>query len=166
MKNNKGFTLIELLVVVAIIGILAAVGVVAYNGYTKIAKIKATQANHKTAVKFINSQLVQCEILGPSGYLSLQNEPSDNLLTRQISCKKGNVNTANLASTIRVHLNNQGLKNPYNTSETAFADDYEKVGRTLVGTRGGSITLITLYVDSSGAQQRIEEGWILDTRQQ
>ena len=28
MKNNKGFTLIELLVVVAIIGILAAVGVV------------------------------------------------------------------------------------------------------------------------------------------
>ena len=37
-KNNKGFTLIELLVVVAIIGILAAVGVVAYSGYTSSAK--------------------------------------------------------------------------------------------------------------------------------
>ena len=46
MKKN-GFTLIELLVVVAIIGILAAVGVVAYNGYTSAAKKSVAKTNQK-----------------------------------------------------------------------------------------------------------------------
>ena len=44
--NKNGFTLIELLVVVAIIGIFAAVGVVAYSGYTKGAKKNAAKSVH------------------------------------------------------------------------------------------------------------------------
>ena len=61
MKNkNKGFTLIELLVVVAIIGILAAVGTVAYTGYTAGAKKSTTKANHASAVKFIAAEDMKC----------------------------------------------------------------------------------------------------------
>ena len=56
-KKNKAFTLIELLVVVAIIGILAAVGVVAYNGYTKSAKISVVKTNHNTVKNYIINEI-------------------------------------------------------------------------------------------------------------
>ena len=62
MMEKDGFTLIELLVVVAIIGILAAVGTVAYNGYTMSAKISATKGNHTTLTKMIGAKSVQCNM--------------------------------------------------------------------------------------------------------
>ena len=66
-KNIKGFTLIELLVVVAIIGILAAVGVVAYSGYTSSAKKNAVKTMHAQSVKFISAELQKCSLEGTSG---------------------------------------------------------------------------------------------------
>ena len=60
--NKKGFTLIELLVVVAIIGILAAVGVVAYNGYTTSAKKNATKSNLNSVYKYLSGEIMKCEL--------------------------------------------------------------------------------------------------------
>ena len=61
-KNKKGFTLIELLVVVAIIGALAAVGVVAYNGYIGAARENSTKSIHNSVTKYIANERGKCAL--------------------------------------------------------------------------------------------------------
>ena len=60
IKKNKAFTLIELLVVVAIIGILAAVGVTTFGGFQDKAKASSTKAIHKGVQKKLAAELVKC----------------------------------------------------------------------------------------------------------
>tara|TARA_B100000123_G_C25705294_1_gene417282 strand:+ start:123 stop:731 length:609 start_codon:yes stop_codon:yes gene_type:complete len=113
MKNNKGFTLIELLVVVAIIGILAAVGVVAYNGYTNSAKINAAKSNHNAAVKYIAAEVQKCNV------------GEDSAFGGTIDCETFNAATAAARATsvanAAVSEMNKSFKNPHTPSKSALA---------------------------------------------
>ena len=50
-SNQKGFTIVELLIVIVVIGILAAITIVAYNSIQNRGKIASAQAAANTVIK-------------------------------------------------------------------------------------------------------------------
>ena len=113
MKKN-GFTLIELLVVVAIIGILAAVGIVAYSGYTSSAKKNTIKSRHDTIVKFFKAEFEKCNI-NEEVYLANVNEDQCYRITDPT---KRNLRL--LRNIIILHINDtMEWKNVYDRDEDA-----------------------------------------------
>ena len=113
MKKN-GFTLIELLVVVAIIGILAAVGIVAYSGYTTSAKKNTIKSRHDTIVKFFKAEFEKCNI-NEEVYLANVNEDQCYRITDPT---KRNLRL--LRNIIILHINDtMDWKNVYDREEDA-----------------------------------------------
>ncbi len=120
--NKKGFTLIELLVVVAIIGILAAVGIPMYQGYQATAKFNAVKATHKQAVTFISSEVTKCGI-GKRMDLKIDDNSYDEVSTLKCKDIKWRRDASNLAGMFVTHFNAEGWKNPMSVDEDQVKPD-------------------------------------------
>jgi len=112
LEKNKAFTLIELLVVVAIIGILAAVGVVSFSGFTNAAKKNVAIANYNSMVKWITMQSGFCEI--DSNYnVAVLTWPDCKTKTNS-SCKWMSSNLQYAVEHLDWEFACLGIQNPYN----------------------------------------------------
>ena len=113
--KNKAFTLIELLVVVAIIGILAAVGVVAYNGYTSSAKKNVTKANSDLIFKYVKTETFKCELDSSSGIMDFNG-------TSLLSCSDLAYPGASVAKVVQAikKILDEKVKNSYDSSRSAI----------------------------------------------
>ena len=143
-KKQKGFTLIELLVVVAIIGILAAVGVVAYSGYTEGAKKSASKSNHAAVVKFVASELKKCVINGDNTKLMMESETAGH------TCGARSTPATVLAA---IAEGTSDYKNPHSTGKKAVntgTADTSVGGQTNVAVTSSLVTISTCFAKGSG----------------
>jgi type IV pilus assembly protein PilA len=143
--NKKGFTLIELLIVVAIIGVLAAVGIPAYQGYILDAKVKSSIENHARIKSFMAASLTQCatgKIVKLPGYTN-------------VDCRNRSYNSSNWRNWFIGYFSSAGFKNPHSTAQRAVESCSTSIkGRTCLQASGSNIYVRTYPGDPNNSNSR------------
>ena len=140
---QKGFSLVELLVVVAIIGVLAGVGIVGYQGYTDSAKERVAYANYNSVKRFIDTELVLL---------------NNNIQTTSASIRTFN---ANCAGTTALYINSprsaahdlenflRGIQSYFETTSgygSAFKNPYDSLAQVQYGIAADAVTRGTINI--------------------
>ena len=149
LKIN-GFTLIELLIVVAIIGILAGVGVPMYNGYIAQTKRNATIDSHKNIVNFANLKTFECKAGGIVKFQKLAGTPYAS--RAKVDCSKQTTNAGQWRIIILHWGEYAGFYSPYDKTKRISISD-KSLGVTHLGLNGPNITFTTRYLDEDNKQQ-------------
>ena len=134
--KKKAFTLIELLIVVAIIGILAGVGVPMYNGYMATAKVQSSSTNHANIKSFVAATLTKCST-------------GSQFVTLGSTNRYCNQNASTWASYFRTYFNSIN-KNPYGGSYVTTTSSGPIQGATMISYSGNRIVLRTNIGNESG----------------
>ena len=114
------------------IGILAAVGTVAYTGYTENAKKSAAKSNHASVVKYIASELQKC------------NMDEDNAMDDNLVCDNRSTEDVVQAAVI---LALSDFKNPYSTGNQAVSTTETGQGYVNVDDDGDEVVIQTCFAE-------------------
>jgi type IV pilus assembly protein PilA len=156
MKNTKkkgiirGFTLIELLVVVAIIGILAAVGIPIFQGFMATAKINASTENHARAKDMVTAYFAKCS----TGTATIALKTNSTTTFTDVAC---NSSMSSFADYWSKHFNNDGWQNPYSKGSTFAkkANGAGALGEMRFWYSGTSLTINTNVGDEDGKSKSL-----------